>query len=485
MLTGKQTLQSLQSGLNSVRGDLDRIDQELNKITLALTTNQQTQTSLLQQLARIRLDEIQRGNLIDALDHTDRETLEVLQQRTTALSNLEERIVDSEKTIEGQDYKREVFVTKIETLAQDVIEAEHEVQRNLEVDPTYQAQLQKARESDSIADEAEEKAILAEQDRIDKGKPFENDQLFFYLWKRHYGTPDYHANPLARALDNWVAGICKYENNRLNYWTLLEIPKRLREHAKSVRTTADNEADRTQDLEEQRAAEAEIPKLQKQLDKVEEELEEHDRNTTTVEDGRDELLNKRSIFVSGQDEYTNKCTDLLARVMQRSDVFELGRAVHMTPSREDDALARELHELREEQEDLQEDLKESRKRQDMQLKRLKELEDVQRKFKHHRFDDLRSGFTNEALITSVLGQFLNGMLSGSDLWSTMRKYQRHRDIGAWPDFGSGGLGKAARRGGGSVWHRPGKRSGGVFRMPRNGGFSSRSRGGGFKTGGGF
>ena len=59
MWTGKQTLQSLQSGLNSVRTDLNRIDQELNEITLALTTNQQTQTGLLQQLARIRLDEIQ------------------------------------------------------------------------------------------------------------------------------------------------------------------------------------------------------------------------------------------------------------------------------------------------------------------------------------------------------------------------------------------------------------------------------------------
>ncbi len=485
MWTGKQTLQSLQSGLNSVRTDLNRIDQELNEITLALTTNQQTQTGLLQQLARIRLDEIQRGSLMDALDHTDLETLELLQQRATALSDLEKRIVDAEKTIDGQEHKREDFTTKIETLAQDVIEAEHEVQSKLEVDPTYQAQLQKAREADSIADEAEEKAALAERDRIDKGKPFENDQLFFYLWKRHYGTADYLANPLARALDNWVAGICKYENNRLNYWTLLEIPKRLQEHAKSVRTTADNEADRLQDLETQRAAETGIPKLQKKLDKLEEELEEHDRSTTMAEDGRNELLNKRSIFVSGQDEYTTKCMDLLASLMERRDVFELGRAVHMTPSREDDALARELHELREEKEDLQKDLKESRKRQDMQLQRLKELEDVQRKFKHHRFDDLRSGFTNEALIASVLGQFLNGMLSGADLWSTMRRYQRHRDVGAWPDFGSGGLGKAARRGGGNVWHRPGGRSGGVFRMPRNGGFSSRGRGGGFKTGGGF
>lgn len=484
MWTGKQTLQSLQSGLRSVKADLNRIDQELNTITLALTSNQQTQTTILQQLARIRLDEIQRGSLMDALDHTDKETLDILQQRTTALGELEDAIADKEKDIEQQEREREDLAGRIDTFAQEVIDAEHEVQSRLDADPTYQAQLERARKADSIADEAEEKATLAEKDRIEKGKPFENDPLFLYLWKRHYATPDYRANPLSRALDNWVAGICKYENNRANYWTLLEIPKRLEEHADSVRTTADSESDRLQDLEKQAAVEAGVIELQKELDTIEEHLEQLDRRIAATEDSRNGLLRKRSIFVSGQDEYTNKSVELLAGLMERYDVFELGRAVQITPSREDDGLARDLHELREEKEDLQKDLRESRKRQDIQLQRLKELEEVHRKFKQHRYDDLRSGFTNEALIGSVLNQFLKGMLSGSDLWSTMRRYQRHRDVGAWPDFGSGGLGKVNRHGG-NVWHRPGKRGGGVFRMPRNGGFSSRGRGGGFRTGGSF
>ena len=224
--------------------------------------------------------------------------------------------------------------------------------------------------------------------------------------------------------------------------------------------------------------------LQKKLETVERQLEQHDIKIAKTEDNRNELLRKRSIFVSGQDEFTKKSVELLAGLMDRYDVFELGRAVQITPSREDDALARELHELREEKEDLQKELKESRKRQDIQLQRLQELEEVQRKFKQHRYDDLRSGFTNEALIGSVLNQFLKGMLSGADLWSTMRRHQRHQDVGAWPDFGSGGLGKVHRQGG-NVWHQPGRRSGGVFRMPRSGGFSSRDRGGGFRTGGGF
>lgn len=485
MWTGKQTLQSLQSGLSSVKADLNRIDLEMNQITQAMTNNQQTQSKTLQQLAKVRLDEIQRGSLMDALDHTDRETLDILQQREIALSNLEKDISEAEQAIEKQEQEREDFAQQLETDAQNVIEAEHKVQSELENDAEYQAQLEQARIADSISDEAEEKGALADKDRIEKGKPFENDPLFHYLWKRKYGTADYRANLFSRMLDNWVAKLCEYENNRVNYWTLLEIPRRLLKHAENVRQTADAEALRLQDLEKKALAEGKVPDLQKTLEEAENELKERDERIAKSESDRNELLNQRSTFVSGQDEYTKKCVALLARVMERSDVFELSRAVNETPSREDDVLARELHELREEEEDLQKDLKESRQRQDKQLQRLKELESVRHKFKQHRFDDLRSGFTNEALITSVLNQFLKGMLNGSDVWSTIKRYQRHRDVGAWPDFGSGGLGKVTRRGGGNVWHRPGQRSGSVFRMPRNGGFSSRNRGGGFRTGGGF
>lgn len=485
MWTGKQTLQSLQSGLTSVKADLSRIDQEMNQITLDLTNNQQSQTRTLRQLASIRLDEIKRGSLMDALDHTDRETLEVLEQRDKSLSALDKSITEAEEEIQQRERAREEFAEQLENLAQEVIDAEHTVQSKLEDDSAYQSQLERARKADSIADEAEQKSELAKQDRIEKGKPFEEDSLFLYLWNKHYSTPDYKANPLARALDGWVARLCNYEDNRVNYWTLLEIPKRLQEHVENVRKSADMEADAVQELEKQALADAKVPDLQKKIDLAEDELVQHDKRIGQAEESSIKLLNKRSAFVSGQDDYTIKCINLLATVMERNDVFELGRAVHMTPSREDDALARELHELREEKEDLQKDIKESRKRQDIQLQRLKELEDVRHKFKQHRFDDLRSGFTNEALITSVLSQFLKGMLSGADLWSTMRRYQRHRDVGAWPDFGSGGLGKVKRRGGGNVWHRPGSRSGGGFRMPRNGGFSSRGRSGGFRTGGGF
>ncbi len=486
MWTGRQTLQSLERGLRSVKSDLDRIEQELDLINQTQTDNRQEQARVLKRLAEIRFDEIKRGGLTEALDFADRQALEINEKRTTEKNELKTSLTEIEQKITEVERDREEIVHRVEEAAQTVITAEHKVQNNLEEDLVYQEQLEKARLADLIGQQANEKYKRAQLDRLEKGKPFENDPLFIYLWKRHYGTTKYKANPLARTLDTWVAGLCQYDEARVNYWTLLEIPLRLHEHVNNVQLQAEVERDQLVELEKQAANDADIPILQNHLEAAEDELEAHDARISGAEETRNRILEKRAVFLSGQDRFTESSVSLLSDLLDRSDVFDLSLAVKMTPSREDDALARELMELREQYKDLNKDLKESRKRQDKQLERLQEIEEVRRKFKQHRFDDLRSGFSNEPLITSVLSQFLNGVINGADLWSTMRRHQRHRDVGAWPDFGSGGLGKRKKKGKkGNVWFQPGRRGGGSFRMPRSGGFSSRSRGGGFTTGGGF
>ena len=114
--------------------------------------------------------------------------------------------------------------------------------------------------------------------------------------------------------------------------------------------------------------------------------------------------------------------------------------------------------------------------------------------KNSRFDDVRSGFGNEELIVNVIGEFLKGVISGSDLWKVIKRNQRYQDVNSSPEFGSGGLGNLGDiLGGGSIgrrnrrkrkssWHLPKpRRGGGGFSIP---GSSSRG-GGGFKTGGSF
>ena len=102
-------------------------------------------------------------------------------------------------------------------------------------------------------------------DRKEKGEPYEQDPLFLYLWKRGYGTSEYRANPLTRYLDDWVAGLCGYGDARANYAMLNEIPRRLQEHSEKLRSQANIEFEKLEQLES-KAAEADgIPALQQAL----------------------------------------------------------------------------------------------------------------------------------------------------------------------------------------------------------------------------
>ena len=72
----------------------------------------------------------------------------------------------------------------------------------LQDDRAHQEQLQKWHAADAVAKQAEAKTAHAEQDRVEKGRPYEAEPLFMYLWKRGYGTAAYAANPLVLVLED-------------------------------------------------------------------------------------------------------------------------------------------------------------------------------------------------------------------------------------------------------------------------------------------
>jgi hypothetical protein len=88
--------------------------------------------------------------------------------------------------------------------------------------------------SAEVVRNAAEKAAQAAADRAEKRKPYEADPLFMYLWRRRFGTGDYKASGLVRSLDRKVAHLVGYEDARVNYAMLMELPERLREHAERL-----------------------------------------------------------------------------------------------------------------------------------------------------------------------------------------------------------------------------------------------------------
>lgn len=490
MLSGRETLGHLSSTLSAARRELERLDRELQANSGALAQNRQREARALKQLAGLRLDAIQQGDLAQRIDAADHRVEDTLAQRETALDRLSQDVTDARRKLSSEETRRETLHEAVDSAAETLAEREAAVQTKLEDDAIFQSQLQKTRGTDAIAVSAMEKAEIAFEDRREKCEPYEGDELFMYLWRRRYGTSEYRANPLARLLDAWVARLCHYKDARPNYWMLLEIPRRLKDHADRVQRDAEKEVEALQALERKAADEGGVNDARVALETAENDQDTLDERIDEAEQAVHKLQYELSRFAAGEDSYIAKCLEILADAMERRDIRDLTRLASATMTTEDDAIVAELRHIRERNRSYQDELGRSRELHQAHVKRVQELEQVRHRFKRNRYDDLRSGFNNGDLIKSMMREVLVGALRGNALWDVLRRHQRYNDAsGAWPDFGSGGIARTGRRPNvpRPSWHWPGRSQNsnrGGFRLPRSRTRPpSRSRGG-FRTGGG-
>jgi hypothetical protein len=434
------------------------------------------------ELARMRMLAIESGALIDSLDNADRSVAGILEERKNAAVRLDETIEAANRQLADCEARRAEQARRVAVSSESLDAAEGQAQAQLNADDAYQAQLKSTEQADFVAEQAEGKAEAAQQNRIEKGKPYERDALFSYLWNRGYGTSKYAAWPIARWLDGRVARLCGYAAARRDYGLLIDIPVRLREHAARMRAAFHEEVEKLRRLEVAAAEAANVPAIQAQIDTEEQQLAAIDAEISQQEDALRDLVRERVQFANGNDAYYSRCIEILHRTMSRQGFAALGERAARTPEPQDDLLVQQLVELESDAGRLEQDLADYRRVHERESQRLREFEDVRRRFKAERFDETHSEFLDAALFTLVLERLLNGAVSSRDAWQAIRRQQRLRVKRADPRFGTRRFPKAPRSG---PWRwPPGGGSGGGF---GGGGFGSGGGfgGGGFRSGGGF
>ncbi len=498
MISGRDTLKRMDGTLQRARRDLERLDIELLASSRAVTENKLRQARAIDGMARIRLDAAKRNEVTQHLEAATNEVNTLLAQRDAAIESLNEQLKGAGEALDDLEERRSSLHDDVDAAARQLAEREAAVQDSLQDSDTFNAQLELAHEAEALAERADDKAKLAKEDRVRKGKPFEADELFMYLWHRGYGTPEYAAGPLARLLDGWVARLCGYGEARANYWLLLEIPKRLAEHAEHARETAEQALDSLQDIEELAARDGQVPEARDALAEAERRQDTLDEDIEAAEGRLRDLQAEHSRYTAGEDGHLAKALRVFSATLERRGIDELMRIARATMTDEDDALVDELRRLRKQYAELKDELGGNRSQQDQRVARIRELEEVRRKFKRSRYDDVHSRFDKGDSIERMIGEVIGGVIQGTVLWKTLRRHQHYRDAaGEWPDFGSGGVSRRRKprkqksRQRAPSWHWPGPSSrsggGGGFNLPqppKGSGRRRRSRGG-FKTGGGF
>ncbi|MHC5652891.1 coiled-coil domain-containing protein [Stappia sp. ICDLI1TA098] len=476
MVSGRQTLGSIERTLSELRREEASVKRTVELAMSDIADLRRAELDAFRELARFRLRDAGEHAFGQRIDKDEAEARKRLEQRDLAQSSLraEHDALTSEIT-ELTEARRKL--TRDRDAASDRLDAIlDEVDTRLEANPEYAGQRIRAEEARKTADAAREKAKLAATDRAEKGRAYERDPLFLYLWQRGFGTPAYRHGGLVRLLDRWVAGLIRYQDARPNYAMLVEIPERLDGYASDREAEAAAEQARLGEFSRKVAAEIAGTDLAGIIETAETGIEETTARLEKLETELEDVTRREQPFLAGEDADYRSAEDALLRSLRSEELSQLWKEALATPSREDEQIVRRLQDL-EARIDQATGTLESEQRSLRDLERRRdELVKVTRQFRRKGYDTWDSTFNDDSLTGVLLGELAKGALSGADYWAkaekSRRKRSRHgRDIG-FP----GGIGLPGSMGG--------ERGGGSF---GGGGFSGGGSfgGGGFDTGDSF
>lgn len=481
MLTGRQTLGTIEQSLGDLRREEAELSKRIERSTRAVTDLQERQSEAYRDLARFRLDTDAAGTLNTRLDSAAREARRLLDKRIDDYKVLTEQLRQHE-TGRNQHHKRRQELDAARDAAEnqmdDLMEA---VDSRLENDSSYLAQREKAERALATAEAAAEKARTSGQDRELKGKSYQADPLFVYLWQRGYGTPQYAFRGLTRSLDRWVAGLIRYDDARANYAMLTGIPERMARHAERCADIAALEEEKLAEFSQNAMTDAAgtdlvgaIESYSEEIDQIDSELEKLDRQIETLSGALSDLS-------SGEDTDFKKAEAHLSESLKSDDLKELWSAALDTPSPEDEKIVQRIEDFRDRVEQVAREIRQDRELLRDVGRRRAELADVITRFRSKGYGGWDSTFSDDKLTTVLLGELVKGAITGADYWSRAeRSHRRRKPRGRKVAFphgtglprSMGGFGKSGRRSS----RRSGRFGGGGFKG--GGSFG----GGGFKTG---
>ena len=464
MMTGRDNLQLINQHLQQAQTAQEEAGGRLGELHRQLNALRQETGERYRQLARLRLDQLQASQLVSRLDETDRAILALLEQLKQARQDLQARINANISRKQQLEEQRKELERQRDEAGQGLQRQLEETRKRITETDAYRQQQERVQAAAAVARQADEKASRTEKDQHEKGKPYEADSLFMYLWKKRFLTPAYQGGWFGRRLDNWVAKHIDFQRNRANYHMLQELPRRLREHAAKAQQTAQLEAQALQTMERQAAEEDGILALQSRVQDAEKQLKQHDAEIEAEETRHRQLLHEQAGYNEATDPLSKQVIELQVAVLQRTELTELLRQARTTPRPEDDVLVARMQQIQQQQNQIDAAIQSVNAFLQQQQKNMADLEGLRRRYRQNGYDAYNSSFPGNFSLGVLIGQMLEGLMNSDMVWQELgRHHQSSQPSGDWGGFGGG-------FGGGSSG--PGNEGGGFG-------------GGGFRTGGGF
>jgi chromosome segregation ATPase len=464
MITGRQTLDSIEKALQQVSKTVDRLNAELSQTNADKAKLVAKRLEAFQTLAKFRTELALVDGVIDDADRLSAQVRTILQARHKTLTGLKQREAEAARERTRTLNEQKKLHQEIERLEDELDAVGAQAKKELSSDPAYKARADRHAELQGMVEQAAAKAEKSRAEEEEKGAPYRNDPLFTYLWERKFGTSDYDHKGIIRALDGWVARLIGYQDARSNFAVLTQIPQRLTAHVARLREAALAERDALDTIEAEKisamAGEDLIAKLSEAHRRREDQIAELERLNSEFSETGTQL----KTYAEGQDTSFKDAVEKTTHFLESQDLNALRRDARETPGVDDDEVVGLIEKLARDRDGLEGLARSKREALDAAFKRKEELLRIAADFRRSRYDRPGSVFEPASNGEALLKMLLEGAITAVEYWARTQSGQRWRDR----------PGDSYRR------RESGSFGGGSRRNSR-----SRSRGPDFRTGGGF
>lgn len=481
MWTGRQTLGSIEGAIANLRGEESQLDGALRSAVGEAERLRKDRTDALRELARVKLDEMAAGRLVSNLDAGERRAIQVLDDYRLRIAATAERREALLKEVTAAEAERHAAAAVLEQALEALEALRAQAEARVQATPEWATAKSTVDAADTIATEAEKKAATSEDDLGAKRKPYDDDPLFAYLWRRRFGTSDYKAGNIVRMIDRIVADFIGFGDVRANYAALVEIPLRLREHATAKRGAASQAQAALADVERKAMLDAGVTTREQALAEARRKLAAADDAVENRQSLLKKIEDERSTLLSGGTDpaYTEALTTI-ASADGSDDIATLYREARRTPTSADEAIVRRLESIDASLVKADAETADLRRSAQDLARRRTEVEQVRDRFRSAGYDHPNTTFGNESDIADALKSILGGVVRSGILWDLLRRGYSSRPARGRPTFGSPNFPfPFPMPGGGTIGS-----SGGGWREPSSGGGWSPLPGPGGGGGGG-
>ena len=413
----QEALDQSRSFAATQKRDVDLLDVQLNELVA------QKGAALLD-LARYYLPEFSRAAVESTFAEVRSALLEVLGRKERTQAELTARARRFVETVQTLEDKLDFITQQLNQQVERREQLEIQVADKLKEDVDFQRLSREAAQMEARLQQNEARVHELQSSVNEKLPPYEQSQLFQYLYRNGYGTSEYKGTGITKSLDKWVAKLIDFPKARNGYEFLRTTPKLM--------------------AEEVARRQAEFKSLMEQIEAIEYRHTDAVGLTAVLEEGR-KLGAKRDEIVATlektrteqqavdlelqqldqtQGKFYEEAIRKFEQFLTQTETGVLQTRAQRTPDPRDDEIVARIADLTAQIERLKPQIA----RAVLERKKADELAGgmdlVVNRFRQNNFDSERSSFADALRTDAELQRYLQGLTKPEELWQVFRRQQQ-------------------------------------------------------------